>query len=761
MDIPITNWIWTPNWNAEDAAQPRLVLFRKCFIWNPGADATVRVSADTRYKLYLNSQLIEIGPDKGDREIWYADTLDLTDHLVPGENTVCAEVLRYPLSREAGNHSLFRTETPGFFLSGAMVETNGNWKCHVNRKVRFVAEESGFAPLIIHENAEGDEALLGWMEKGYNDESWDYALPYPAFQIHQAISPGNLTPRRIPFLYRRDHSFALFESGREDSETWQALLCGKGSLCIPPHTTVHVVLDAKEEMTAYLHLAFAGGAGSCVELLEAECYVQPERDPLLGRIVKGHRSDSKRGHLEGYTDRYTVGGFGSENVPECYEPFWYRTFRFIGITIQTQDKPLTLMRLDYAETGYPLEVRTKVHTSDPSLSDIWDISLRTLRRCMHETYEDCPFYEQLQYIMDTRAQILFTYSVAADDRLARKAIDDFARSQRSDGLLNCCYPNMNPNVIPGFSLYYILIVHDHMMYFGDQALVRRYLPVIDRILNFFDENLTAQGLVGKVGGILLREKYWSFIDWSPEWAQTVGMPPAGLSGPITMESLLYILGLQHAAELADYIERHDTATEYRRRAETVQTAVLTYCVRADGMLSDGPGSQDASQQSQVFGILTGTLNQERGRQNLLRTLTEPGFAQCQVAMNYYLFRAMEQTGLYEYTDHCWDLWRAMLAMGCTTTIENNVLPRSECHAWGALALYELPSSILGVRPTAPGYTSAEICPHTEYLTFAEGTICTPRGEITVRWDKRDDTVQLSVTTPEGISVRQRLPGQEP
>ena len=72
---------------------------------------------------------------------------------------------------------------------------------------------------------------------------------------------------------------------------------------------------------------------------------------------------------------------------------------------------------------------------------------------MHDTYMDCPFYEQLQYVQDTRSEILYTYAVSADDRLARQAIDDFASSQRADGLLNACYPNKNANVIPGFSIY--------------------------------------------------------------------------------------------------------------------------------------------------------------------------------------------------------------------------------------------------------------------------------------------------------------------
>ena len=171
--------------------------------------------------------------------------------------------------------------------------------------------------------------------------------------------------------------------------------------------------------------------------------------------------------------------------------------------------------------------------------------------------------------MDTRSQILYTYAVSADDRLARKAIDDFARAQRSNGLLNCSYPNMNPNVIPGFSIFYILMVYDHMMYFGDKALVRRYMPAVDRILAYFDRHLTPDGLVEKVGGVNLEARYWSFIDWAVEWNPTTGMPPAGLKGPITMESLLYVYGLQHAAHLAEYIGRMDTASEYRERAMQV------------------------------------------------------------------------------------------------------------------------------------------------------------------------------------------------
>jgi hypothetical protein len=235
---------------------------------------------------------------------------------------------------------------------------------------------------------------------------------------------------------------------------------------------------------------------------------------------------------------------------------------------------------------------------------------------------------------------------------------------------------------------------------------------------------------------------------------TTGMPPAGLHGPITMESLLYIMGLQKAAELEEYAGDASLGENDRRMAALVQKAVRTYCMDADGFITDGPVlSEDSdidsnmeartmcgirSQHCQVFGILTGTLNEEEGRKNLEKSMLEAGFARCSVAMNFYLFRALEQTELYAYTERCWDIWRKMVETHCTTCVEAEFYARSECHAWGALALYELPSVVLGVRPAAPGYSRISVRPAAGYMRSASGKVHTPAGDLEVSWVKAED-----------------------
>lgn len=778
FQLPVTNWIWMPDWESADQNVAHLIYFRKSFIVEADRMPTslkVRISADTRYKLYVNGTLVEFGPVKGDQHIWYVDVVEIAPYLISGENVIAVEVLRYPLIHARGNHGFWRTATPGLYLAeltdsfgtnetpspltnqdypviseqeGLGISAGASWKCMEETNFHIVSENPYFAPLQILENCTGDAEAAGWKMPGYDDTTWQSPNVYLSFFMSQAVSPANLLPRTIPSLKKVPKKFDGIQAIRKSiytEETWKQLLSGEKAIEIPPFTHEIVEISATVETTGYLSLRLTGGAASEIKLLTAESYIikpdeeEPRNDSFMVLPKKGDRCDSVNGVLNGYTDIYHVNGFGTRERTEDYEPFWFRTFRFVQLDIETKEKSLTISGFDYLETGYPLEIKTKVETSDPDMAAIWDISARTLQNCMHETYEDCPFYEQLQYAMDSRNQILYTYASSGDDRLARKCMDDFRRSQRYDGMTNCSYPCFGPNVIPGFSIYYIMMVYDHMMYFGDKQLLADHMGAIDGVLNYFHRHLDEQGMVGKNGGVNGQARYWSFIDWTAQWDKTAGVPTAGLYGPITMESFLYIMGLTAAADIAAYMGRISIAEEYKKRAEAVREAIRTRCIGANGMIQDGPGIDLYSQHCQVFAVLTDTVNAETAKRNLEVTL-EKGeeYAQCSVAMSYYLYRALEKTGLYEKTGKCWDIWRTMVAENLSTCVEDPVGKRSDCHAWGALALYELPAVVLGVHPAEPGYTKIAVEPNPGPFSWAKGDVITPQGVVHVEWKKNEE-----------------------
>ena len=781
MSRLFTDWIWTPDWTAEDDRVPRIVYFRK--EWEMKAvpsSLCIRITADSRYKLYVNGVFVQKGPQKAvNLKEWYVDTADLAPYLVAGVNVMAAEVLRYPApsfsaTAPNSNDSLLRTEIPHLFVQNldpaAEPDLSGRkgWKCSVYRALKIVGEGSHPAPIHAQEEVEADAAYAGWMKAGYDDSAWKAAAPRLIFDMSMADAPGNLTPRTIPQMAYEEKRFEEVSAVREGGEirnAWETMLAGGEPVLVPAKSTQIVELSAGAEECGYLIYRLSGGRGAKITTLCSECYAYP-KPPAEGPFglqesapLKGDRTDAVNGKLFGHTSRYLVAGHGTEADPEIYEPFWFRTFRYVQLKIETADEPLTILDFRYRATGYPLEVKTSFSASDASFAPIWDISVRTLRRCMHETYMDCPFYEQLQYAMDGRSEILYTYAISADDRLARQAMEAFRLSQRPDGLLNCDAPTASSNVIPGFSIYYLLMVYDHMMYFGDKALVKQHMPAIDRMLDFFDSHLTEAGLVGKVGGLLMRSRYWSFIDWTAKW--DTGVPGASLkgSGSITMESLLYLYGLQHASKLAGFIGREGLAREYEKRAEEVKNAILAHSMGAYKgirMVQDGPGVEEYSVHCQVFGTLTGVLTPPEGKAALQAAVGDPDLPQASVSFAFYLFRALEVCGWYEKTDDLWDLWRQMVRDNLTTCVENDTDARSDCHAWASLMCYEMPAVILGVRPAEPGFGKVLISPLAGALTEACGEVITPKGLVRVAWKKDENGMcRVDYELPEGLEAAER------
>ena len=761
------NWIWTSDWTEKDQQIPRMVLFRKTFrIIGQVESALINVSADSRYKLYVNENFVQVGPLKGTSEKWYYDQIDISRYLQPGTNVIAVAVLRYPPMPLAGNYSVVRTAMPGLYLNGMIktatntvpLTTDQSWHSFTHRRFEIVSEANNFAPMQIYEKSSGEPLLKYWLDATTDIGAWQSVIEYRDDQVPVPLRAQRLVKRSVPFMTRTLERFTGIKrliQTQVPANYWNQLLTDDQPIKIGAHRHEVVEITANSEQTGYLRLDLIGGAGSRIKVLQSEAYVQSQTEVVNGLTIhrKDDREDAINGYLDGFFDTYAVSGYGTPEHPEKYRPFWFRTFRFIRLEITTDDQPLSLSRFDYESTLYPLVVQTHVETSDTSLADIWQLSERTLRHCMHETYEDCPYYEQQQYLMDTRAQILYTYAVSADDRLARKALDDFKNSQNSDGTLNASSPNYEENVIPTFSVYYIWMVYDHMMYFDNHRLIKDQLPTIQRILNYFETHRTVTGILDNLGGLNGMTRYWSFIDWTPQWNQTTGVPTAVKSGPVTLESLLYLYGLQAAIKLTRHLGLNDLAKQYEQRAQSLKQAIQHNCIGKNGMIQDGPQLEQYSQHAQVFGILTGVLSLKQGKTNLLRTINDrETYAQCSVAMSFYLFMALKAVGIYAESNQYWDIWRRMLAKHCTTSVEAEAGERSECHAWGALALYELPTTILGVMPASPGYRTIRIAPTPGYLTWAKGTVITPVGEVQVDWHLDNRRLVLNYQSPAGIRV---------
>ncbi len=157
---------------------------------------------------------------------------------------------------------------------------------------------------------------------------------------------------------------------------------------------------------------------------------------------------------------------------------------------------------------YPI---TEIQRSfdDPLLQKIYDVSVRTLRLCMHEHYEDCPWREQALYALDSRNQILFGYSAFEESDYARSNLSLINHGLRPDGLLSICFPAGRDHPIPFFSLAYILEVCEYAEHTGDRTLLDETKKTIATIIDTFESKMDDNGLIPQ-----FPYPFWNFYEWS-------------------------------------------------------------------------------------------------------------------------------------------------------------------------------------------------------------------------------------------------------
>jgi len=109
---------WPASWIAPAGAAPfeyGVYHFRRTFeLAQRPATFVVHVSADNRYRLFVNGEFVAAGPAQSDLRNWRFETIDLAPHLKAGPNLVAAVVWNGSQYRPMAQIS----DRTGFILAG-------------------------------------------------------------------------------------------------------------------------------------------------------------------------------------------------------------------------------------------------------------------------------------------------------------------------------------------------------------------------------------------------------------------------------------------------------------------------------------------------------------------------------------------------------------------------------------------------------------------------------------------------------------------
>jgi len=730
---------WNAPWIAaagDDGNHYGVFYFRKSIdLQAKPATFKIHVSADNRYKLYVNGTLVSLGPARGDTYHWNYETVDLAPYLTAGKNTVAALVFN---EAEKRPEAQFTVRT-AFIVQGEtkaedLLNTNDSWKC-IRNKANMPVPGFFFAA-TTGELVDMNQGIMGdWTAVNYDDSTWPKAAKlfdgklkgmsdgFAWSLVPSQIPQMELTYQRIPTLRKAD--------GMTVPATFPAQ---KAPLTIPANTTVAILLDQTYLTNAYVTLNFSKGKDAGLSLSYAETLFDKG-----GKGRKSNRNEVDGKDFIGRKDSILANGTDGQ----VFNSLNFRTYRYIRLVVRTKDEPLVINDLYGTFTGYPFKPAAVFNSDNAEIKQILDIGWRTARLNAWETYTDCPYYEQLQYIGDTRIQAMISYYYTGDDRLARNAITLMDHSRLAEGVTLSRYPSHSTQIISTFSLWYIGMLHDYWMYRNDSNFIKDKLTGERDILAFFSKYQQADGSIKNM-------PYWAFVDWAGD----MGWGPQSADGNVAIFDLQLLWAYQNAAEMEAKMGMPTYATLYNQKAAQLKATIRSkYWDPARHLFADTKFKKGYSQHANALAILTGIVPASDQPAVTQAMLTDKKLTQATIYFKYYLHLALTKAGLGNDYLKWLDIWRENISVGMTTWAEDSSLQtvRSECHAWGSSPNIEFFRIVLGIDTDAPGFKKIKIEPHLGALTNVSGEIPHPAGKVSAAYKLENGKWKVKLSLPQSTT----------
>ncbi|MEO6873404.1 MAG: alpha-L-rhamnosidase C-terminal domain-containing protein [Opitutaceae bacterium] len=741
------SWLWHP---ALPASEPGFVLFR--LKMESTRDETVRlqVSADLCYALALDGVLIGRGPDAGDVTHWSYATYEIKLNAGPHRLEALVWWAKTPQAPEGR-----MTWRGGFACAGLGVASTrfttgvASWKAakldgvvwgtKLNRSyhvigcsaemdlVQFDLRRAKWVkPAVVRDPVMDNPC--GVLARGWQ------LLPAALPEQRHDLWRGGRVRAFLPRVNSASHVKLAGEAVPERVADWTRLLRGEGALKLPARQEATVLIDTDDYLCGYPVLELSGGAGTTVRWEWAESLfdrLDPKVDNSPG--PKGDRGAVAGKSFMGFGDTWKLGGTGRRWVSTP----WWRAGRYLLIRVKVGAKPVVLHTLGVERTGFPLQPKMALTTDDATLSPIIELSERGLRACMHDIFVDCPYYEQMMYVADTRIQMLLAYVFAGDDRLPRRGMELFDLSRGRSGYPTMRHPSTERQESATFAMIWPWMLHDFALWRDDQPWLRQRLPGLRALMEALQTETDADGLLVKPPG-------WLFMDWVPGWfaGWAPGQREACRSGLINLQ---YLITLQRAAELETWIGEPSMAQRWSDRARALEASIARlFWDERRGLWADDESHTSFSQHAQALAVIGGLRIPDPAR---WADAEANGLKAATIYFQHYLFEALGRAGRADLILPKLDLWRNLVKQGFKTPVESPEPARSDCHAWGAHPVFHLHATIAGIRPAGPGFKQVRIAPQPGNLRQIDSDLPHPRGMIRLRSTFLDGCVEATVELP--------------
>lgn len=692
---------WKGKWIWNESNDPNSWMrFRKQVTlsdFSEGDSALAYISADSRYWLYVNGELIvREGCEKRGMKTGtiYYDAVDLGSYLKKGENTISMLVWYWGPS---DNSSYVSTGRAGMYFQmeagGASVVSDESWK--VSPAANFVTTYNEANGRLPEKDVWYNAVFDPWTQTTYDDRLWGNATGL----ARAGEAPyGEMVPRQIPMI--RDFGVKEYENTAMYAD--YTVTAEKETLEMKVPANVQLLPRLKIE-----------AAADQLIVIKTDTYGDPNGNSVRAVYVtrEGEQEFECLSWMNGDTVLYEIPG---------------------GVRVKS---------LNYREVGYDTSFAGSFSSDDLFLNRLWEKSRRTLYVCMHDTYMDCPTRERAQWFADMAMEMEeAAYCLGPNkEHIYRTGLRTEFGWPGEEGALSAFVPvwgertELPIQMLMGFNAYW-----DYYLYSGDLAFLEEiYEPTRAYIENW------------QIGP----DKHVYFMPsrgW--KWADSTGNTDIA---PI--ENAWYGMLMKNMSRIAKEIGKEEDCQLYEDRYAVIKEGFQAYWngeFYITGEVSEPDERANAlavlagfADESQ-YGTMTKIFENYYHATPLLEYYVESALMKMGRA-DLAEMRMKKQYGVMitgkngKRTSTLWEYW--------------NYGEGSHNHAWSGGPLVLLSRDFAGLSPLSPAWERFQVCPQMGSLSEISCTVPTPSGEISAKIKKSRVQYDLTLTKPAGLTAEISVP----
>ncbi len=420
-----------------------------------------------------------------------------------------------------------------------------------------------------------------------------------------------------------------------------------------------------------------------------------------------------------------------------------KAFRYVYVE---QSPAVSVEQISMLYEYLPEEYRGAFRCSDEELNKVWDISAYTMHLTTREFFIDGIKRDRWIWSGDAYQSFLMNYYLFFDSSSVTRTL--FALRGKDP-------VTSHINTIMDYSFYWFMGIYDYYMHSGDVAFIEQMYPRMVSLMDYVLGRRNANGMLEGLSGD------WIFIDWA-EFKMSK-------KGEVSFEQLLFCHSLEIMTMCAEILGKNEDASKYVALSQELKQKFFgTFWSKEKSAfvhnVENGKQSEQLTPYTNMFAVLLNYLNNNQIEDVRKNVLMNPDALKITTPyMRFYELEALCKMGEHDYvTGEMKSYWGGMLKEGATSFWEKyspadkgaqhlamygRPYGKSLCHAWGASPIYLFGKYYLGVTQAQAGYSEFSIAPTLGGLTWIDGKVPTPNGDIAVYMN--ENTIKVKADSGKG------------